>query len=182
LDSCLGYCFFFTSGHSISSLERSLLISLAACFVFGLQDLRRGFILQWATLLFFVASIILINGLEIIWLAIHMGILANAYLALIMWTSIFIGNPFTLQYARAGLPEELWYDENLIRSCRFIAIVWGVLMLISTGVALFKYANPGLIPEWIYFDISLGIIICGILFTSVYKNIKRNRRSIAVTR
>jgi hypothetical protein len=169
--------FLITSGHSFSSLERSLLISLAACLVFGFHDLRRGFLLQWTTLLlFFVASIILINGFEITWLAIHMGILANAYLAFIMWTIIFIGNPFTLQYARAGLPEELWYDVNVIRECRFIAIVWGILMLIAAGVQLFKYAYPGSIPEWIYFDISIGLIICGLAFTIIYKNIKKNQR------
>jgi len=168
--------FLFISGHSFSSLECSLLISLAVCLVFGFKDLRRGNLLQWGTLVFFVASTILINGLKIIWLAVHMGILANAYLAFIMWTTIFIGKPFPLQYARVGLPKELWYDENIIRGCRFIALVWGVLMLMATGVSFLKYTHHGLLPEWIYFDISVGIIIFGIAFTSIYKQVKKNQR------
>jgi hypothetical protein len=168
--------FLFISGHSFSSLEHSLLICLAVCLVFGFQDLRRGLLLQWGTLLFFVSSTILVNGFKIVWIAVHMGIIANAYLAFIMWTTIFIGKPFTLQYARVGLPEELWYDENIIRGCRFIAIVWGVLMLTTTGVSLFKYTLPGLLPEWIYFDISIGLIIFGIAFTSIYKQIKKEQR------
>jgi len=168
--------FLFISGHSFSSLEHSLLISLAICVLFGFQDLRRGFLLQWGTLLFFVASTILVNGFKIVWIAVHMGILANAYLAFIMWTTIFIGKPFPLQYARLGLPKELWYDENVIRGCRFIALVWGVLMLMATGVSLFKYTHHGLLPEWIYFDISVGIMIFGIAFTSIYKHMKKKQR------
>jgi hypothetical protein len=168
--------FLFISGHSFSSLERSLLISLAVCAVFGFQDLRRGFLLQWGTLLFFVASTVLVNGLKIVWIAVHMGILANAYLAFIMWTTIFIGKPFPLQYARVGLPKELWYEENVIRGCRFIALVWGVLMLMATGVSLVKYTHHGLLPEWIYFDISVGIIMFGIAFTSIYKHMKKKQR------
>ena len=170
--------FLFTSGHSLSSLEHSLIISLAACLVFGFQGLRRGFLLQWGTLLFFVASIILINGFKIIWFAIHMGILANAYLASIMWISIFIGNPFTLQYARLDLPKELWHDVNVIRDCNFIAIVWGFLMLIATIVSILKYTYHG-IPEQVYFDISIGIVICGITFTSVYKQRKKKQRALS---
>lgn len=171
--------FLFISGHSLSSLERSLVICLVVCLVFGFQDLRRGFLLQWGTLFFFLASTILINGLRMMWLAVHMGILANAYLAFIMWTTIFVGNPFTLQYARVGLPKELWYDQNIISGCRFVAIVWGFLMLLGSGVSLLKYTHHGLLPEWLYFDISVGIIIFGIAFTSIYKQTKKKQREAA---
>lgn len=168
--------FLFISGHSFTSLERALLICLAVCLVLGFKDLRRGFLLQWGTLLFFVTATILINGFKIVWLAVHMGILVNAYLAFIMWTTIFVGKPFTLQYARVGLPKELWYDENVIRGCRFIAIIWGVLMSMATGVSLFKYTHHGLLPEWIYFYISVGFIVFGIAFTSTYKQVKKKQR------
>ena len=171
--------FLFISGHSFSSLERALLISLSVCLVFGFRDLRRGFLLQWGTLLFFIVSTILVNVLKIVWVAVHMGILANAYLAFIMWTTVFIGRPFTLQYARLGLPKELWYDENVIRGCRFIAIVWGVLMLTGTGVSLFKNTYHGLLPEWVYFDMSVGLIVFGIVFTSIYKQVKRKQREVS---
>ena len=170
--------FLFVSGHSFSSLERALVICLVVCVVAGFQDLRRGFLLQWGTLLFFLSSAILINHLKIIWFAVHMGILANAYLAFIMWTTIFIGQPFTLQYARVELPEELWHDKNVIRGCRFIAIVWGLLMLAATGASLFRYTHHGLLPDWVYFDISLGLILFGIAFTTLYKRIKKKQRKM----
>lgn len=171
--------FLFISGHSLGSLERALFICLGVCLVVGFQELRRGFLLQWGTLFFFLASIVLINGLKVMWIAIHMGILTNSYLALIMWATILAGTPFTLQYARAGLPEEMWEDENLIRGCRFVAIVWGVLMSAATAVSVFKYTHRGLFPEWVYFDISVGIIIVGIAFTSTYKQIKKRQREAA---
>jgi carotenoid cleavage dioxygenase len=46
--------FLFISGHSFASLEHALLICLAVCLVLGFKDLRKGFLLRWGTLLFFV--------------------------------------------------------------------------------------------------------------------------------
>jgi len=166
--------FFFISGHSLSSLERALIICFVVSFVIGFQDLRKGFFLAWGTISFFILCIILINGYKVTWFATHMTILANGFLASIMWVTIILGNPFTLQYARAEIPKELWYDENVIQGCRLIATVWGILMSIATGTSFFAFSHPGLLPSWIYFDISLAIMISGTLFTSIYKHHKKS--------
>jgi carotenoid cleavage dioxygenase len=169
--------FLFIGGNSLSSLERAILICLGACLVFGFSDLRRGFLLAWGSLSFFVLCAILINGFKVLWLATYMSILANAYLALIMWLTIFLKNPFTLQYARSSLPEELWHDDNVFKVCQFIALVWGCLILASTAISTFKFTHKDLLPEWVYTNISIGIMISGVAFTAIYRHIKKKQRT-----
>jgi carotenoid cleavage dioxygenase len=167
--------FLFLSGHTLASLERSIVICLLASVIFSFKELCKGFILQWGTILFFIACVITINFMHIVFIAENMGIISNGFLACIIWVTIFAGKPFTLQYAKADLPKERWDDPDLIRSCRFIAIVWAILLTFSTLIACFKILNPTLYPGWVYFDISIASILGGSIFTILYKNYKRNQ-------
>lgn len=166
--------FLFFSGNSLASLERAIIICLVASVIFGFRDLRRGLILPWASLLFFVSCAIMVNLLKMVAVAQNMGIIANGFLAAIIWVTILIGKPFTLQYAKAELPKEHWNDPELVRSCRFIAIVWGVLLTFSASLSLFKIYNPSLYPGWVYSSISIGTMLGGTIFTQVYKKSRRS--------
>lgn len=167
--------FLFLSGHTLASLERSIVICLLASVIFSFKELRKGFILQWGTILFFAACIITVNLMKLVFVAKNMGIISNGFLACIIWVTIFAGKPFTLQYAKADLPEERWNDPALIRSCNFIAIVWALLLTFSTLIACFKILKPTLYPGWVYFDISIASILGGSIFTILYKKHSRNQ-------
>ena len=168
--------FLFLSGATLASLERSIVICLFSGLIFNFCELRKGFILQWGTLVFFTACAITVNFSHSMFVAKNMGIISNGFLAGLIWATILIGKPFTLQYARADLPKEQWGDPALIQSCRFIAMVWAGLLTFSAFVAYFKVLNPALYPDWIYFVISVGVMLGGTVFTSVYKKYKRNQR------
>ena len=167
--------FLFLSGHTLASLERSIIISLLANPVFGFKELRKGFILQWGTLLFFIVCAITINLMHFMFFAEYMGIISNGFLAGIIWVTLFIGKPFTLQYATAELPKERWNDPGLINSCRFIALVWAIILTFSTLIACIRILKPDLFPGWVYFDISIVTILGGSIFTTLYKTYKRNQ-------
>ena len=53
--------FLFLSGSTLASLERSIIVSLLASVIFNFGELRKGFILQWGTLLFFSVCAIAVN-------------------------------------------------------------------------------------------------------------------------
>ncbi len=167
--------FLFLSGHTLVSLERSILISLLASVLFCFRELRKGFILQWGTLFFFIACTLTVNFIHLMFVVKNMGIISNGFFACLIWGTIFTGKPFTLQYAKADLPKERWEDPALVRSCRFLAIVWAILLTFSTAVAYFRILSPALFPDRIYFDITLGVILGGTVFTSVYKKYKRSQ-------
>jgi hypothetical protein len=149
---------------------------LAVSVIFGRKPLGKGFILQWATVVFFLFCAIALYGFRWIWLAKHMGIIANGFLAGVIWFTVLIGKPFTLQYARADLPQEQWDDEGLIRGCRFIAIFWGALLVVPTAFNGFRLFYPVALPDRFYFYLSLFCIIIGISYTSLYKHQKRKQR------
>ncbi|MBU4485906.1 MAG: hypothetical protein KKD38_03175 [Candidatus Delongbacteria bacterium] len=157
-------------------LRRAVAICLAVSVIFAWKELCKGFILQWATLVFFLFCTISLYGFKCIWLAQNMGIIANCFLTGIIWLTVLIGKPFTLQYARADLPQERWYDEGLINSCRFIAIFWGILLLVPTAFSSFRLFYPSALPDRFYFYLSLFCIVIGISYTTYYKRKKRKQR------
>jgi carotenoid cleavage dioxygenase len=157
-------------------LRTAVLICLVASIVFAWTPLRKGFILQWATVAFFLFSAVSLYCFRWIWLAEQMGIIANGFLTGVIWFTVLIGRPFTLQLARADLPRERWYDESLIRGCRFIAVFWGILLLIPTVASVFRQFCPKALSDQFYFILSLVCIAVGILFTSFYKRMKRKQR------
>jgi len=171
--------FLFLSGNTLVSLERSIIIALLASVIFGFRDLRKGFILQWGTLLFFMACVITINLLKLVFVAEHMAIISNGFFTSLIWVTIFIGKPFTLQYAKVELPKEQWDEPGLIRSCRFIALIWALLLTLSTLISFFRILKPDLYPGWVYFNITLGIMLGGGIFTTLYKKYKRSQRNPA---
>ena len=167
--------FLFFSGQTFASLERSIIIGLLASLIFGFRELRRGFLLQWGTLIFFIACAITVDCMKSMFVAKSMGIVSNGFLAFLVWWTIIIGKPFTLQYARAELPRERWDDPALIRSCRFLAIVWALLLTFLALAAYFKSLNPSSYSDRIYFGITIAVIVGGIVFTSLYKKYKRSQ-------
>lgn len=174
--------FLFLPTDGWDALRRAVVICLAASLFFAWKELRKGFILQWATLVFFFVCAISLYGLKWVWLAKHMGIIANGFLASVIWFSLLIGKPFTLQYARADLPQEQWYDEGLIRGCRFLAIFWGTLLFVPAAFNTFRLFYPLALTDRFYFYLSLSCIIIGISYTTFYKRKKRRQREAQASR
>ncbi|MCL5037121.1 MAG: hypothetical protein M1269_08405 [Chloroflexi bacterium] len=172
--------FLFLPTDGWDPLRRVVVICLAASVVFGWGDLRRGFILQWCSLAFFLFCTISFWGFKWVWLAEHMGIIGNGFLDGVIWITVLIGKPFTLQYAQADLPKEQWHDEGLIHSCRFLAIFWGALLLVPTAFYIFRFYHPTALPALFYFYLSVICIVIGVSYTTIYKQMKRKQRQDAV--
>lgn len=168
--------FLFFSGHSMESLERISWVCLAASLTFGFGELRSGYILQWGTLCFFTGCVVFVGLLHVVWVATHMDLLANASLAGIIWATLFAGRPFALQYARKDLPKERWNDPRLLEGCRFITLVWAMLMSVSVGISVYRRIPVPQASEQIYFAISLATIASGVIFTTLFKRQKRLQR------
>lgn len=162
---------------SFDSLRRAVAICLVLSVAFSWKQLRDRFILQWATVAFFLFVAIAFYGFEWIWLARHMAITVNAFLDGIIWLTVLIGKPFTLQYARAELPAERWHDADLVRSCRTIAIFWGGLLLIPTSFGVFRLLYPDALPPRFYFLLSVVCIVFGAVVTTFYRRTQRRRQA-----
>lgn len=168
--------FLFFSGHTMLSLKIAVVISLVASVTLGFGDLKRGFILTWGTCIFFLICLIMVDFLNNKWIAMEMDLVSNLALSAIMWFTVLIGKPFALQYARRGLPKELWNDEKFIRGCKFITVVWACLMTFAVLISILKRTNWLPFPIWVYFDINILNIVVGLTFTTIFKRKKRLQR------
>jgi len=171
--------FLFLAGSTMPSLKTAIVISLVTSVTLGFDDLRRGFILQWGSCLFFLFCLVMVNFMNNVWVAREMDLISNAALAAIMWFSVLIGKPFALQYARRGLPEERWSDKNFIRGCRFITVVWAWLMTFAVLISIFKRSSWLPFSHGFYFGLTILNIVAGLTFTTLFKRKKRLLRERA---
>ncbi len=162
------------AGESLLQLESAIVISLMLSLVLGYKELKNGYLLTWGTLLFFIFSLAAVVVMENIWVASHMGVLSYGMLAAITWGSLLIGQPFTMQYARAEVDKSVWQSPGFIHANRVITAFWGVLFLSSLGMNIYKLSHPEL--GWFYEILGWVLILLGLAFTVGYTDLARKRR------
>jgi len=162
------------SGPSLWRLNAAIIVALALVLVMGYKQLAKGFILTWGSLLFFGVNLVMVVLLRNLWVINNLDILSHGTLAAIAWLSIFMGKPFVLQYARETVPPERQASPVFYRTCRTLAVIWGVVFLIATGMSVAKTYG-----WWAggmgYQTVSLGLIGLGLWLNHWYPQYVRSR-------
>jgi hypothetical protein len=171
--------FLLFAGHSMTSLENAIIVSLLASLIVGFGDLKRGYILAWGTSIYFCFCAVFVNLLCVAWVTNYMDLLANSVLAGTMWLTILVGKPFAMQYAKRDVPKEQWDTPKFFHACRFITLVWACLMSLSVGISVLRRSSIVDLPEWVYKDASLCIILTGFTITTLFRRKKRLQREKA---
>lgn len=157
--------FFLLIGNSQEKLEIAIIVATISSFIFDFKQLKKGFILCWGTILFFVFMFISVVVLKTQWIALHSGFISNGTLAAIAWISIFVRKPFTIQYAKETETPDKWNHPLFIKINYLLTIVWGILFLIGTALPLILIYQPTFNP-WIFQIISWSPAVLGIWFTT----------------
>ena len=167
------------AGPSRWRLNAAIIVALALVLIMGYKQLAQGFILTWGSLLFFGVLLILVVLLRNLWVISNLDILSQGSLAAIAWWSIFLGKPFVLQYARESVPLERQASPDFYRTCRTLAVIWGVIFLLATGMSAAKTYG-----WWAgglgYQAVSLGLIGLGLGLNHWYPQYVRRRARIEV--
>lgn len=167
------------SGPSLRRLNAAIIAALALVLVMGYKQLAKGFILTWGSLLFFGVMLIMVALLRNLWVIDNLDILAHGALAAIAWLSIFMGKPFVLQYACETVPPERQASPVFYPTCRTLAVIWGVVFLIATGMSVAKTYG-----WWAgglgYQAVSLGLIGLGLWLNHWYPQYIRRRAELYV--
>jgi len=162
------------SGPSRWRLNAAIIAALALVLVMGYKQLAKGFILTWGSLLFFGVNLVMVVLCRNLWVIKNLDILSHGALAAIAWLSIFIGKPFVLQYARETVPPERQASPVFYRTCRTLAMIWGVVFLIATGMSVAKTYG-----WWAgglgYQAVSLGLIGLGLGLNHWYPQYVRSK-------
>jgi hypothetical protein len=167
------------AGPSLWRLNAAIIVALALVPVMGYKQLAKGFILTWGSLLFFGVNLVMVVLCRNLWVITNLDVLAKGTLAAIAWVSIFMGKPFVLQYARETVPLERHASPVFYRTCRTLAMIWGVVFLLATGMSLAKtygWWAGGLS----YQTVSLGLIGLGLWLNHWYPQYVRSRGNLSV--
>jgi len=167
------------SGPSLWRLNAAIINALALVLVMGYKQLAQGFILTWGSLLFFGVNLVMVVLGRNLWVIKNLDILTKGTLAAIAWLSIFMGKPFVLQYARETVPPERQASPVFYRTCRTLAVIWGVVFLIATGMSVAKTYS-----WWLggmgYQAVSWGLIGLGLGLNHWYPQYVRHRAKLGV--
>jgi len=161
-------------GHSMFWLKIGIAVAALLVVVMGVTRLHRGMIL-WAGVGFFAFAVISVVWKENMWVVRHLGVLASGTLFLATFLSMLLGQPFTESYARDHVPKELWDSPSFIRGCFTVTGAWGFVFLANTLVNVVKLQRPA-VADWIYEVVQLGFLILGVLFTTIFSRISRQKR------
>ena len=167
------------SGPSLWRLNAAIIVALALVLVMGYKQLAKGFILTWGSLLFFGVNLVMVVLFRNLWVIKNLDILTNGTLAAIACLSIFLGKPFVLQYARETVPPERQASPVFYRTCWTLAVIWGVVFLIATGMSVAKtygWWEGGMG----YQAVSLGLIGLGLWLNHWYPQYVHRRTGSGV--
>ena len=156
-----------TSHHSLAALKVGIIAALIISIVLAIKGIHRGFILV-GSLAFFIFGVIAINIMDNMWVIRHIAVLANGTLASLSWISIFIGQPFTLAYAKKEVDKKYWDSPQFIRKSYVITGSWALVFTINTVINSIKIYS-GTINSSIFEFSQMAFIITGILVTLLYK-------------
>ncbi len=125
------------AGHSLIAIDIAIILSLISAILFNYKELKKGFILSWGTLLFFIFAFVMIVILKNIWVISHLGLLVNSMLVIISAGSIVVGKPFTEQYAKEKTPQAVWEMPAFKRKNLLITLIWSVLFSVNLLISIF---------------------------------------------
>lgn len=163
-------------GTTPCSMAFACLSALILTFVFEHEELKKGFILPWGTVIFFIML-----GLNDYfgfspWATQHASRIINSALAVIVYISMLMGKPFSMQYARQKVAKIYWRTPTFMRINWIITALWAVLM---TMMALPSYILPPnvLADSWFWgYGFSIICMVAGTLFTKRIPNFYIGRR------
>jgi len=111
------------------------------------------------------------------WSLMGVRLAADSGLLLIVLISIAIRQPFTLQYAREQVPQEIWASPEFTRTNYVITAVWALAFVALVGADLVLLYLPELPPRF-GIIVTVLALVGAIKFTSWYPD---HRRAIAKT-
>ena len=93
-------------------------------------------LLDWVFLAYFVIAAIETFVLHSAAFPVYSSVVIWALYAIVTWASIFMGEPFSLQYARESIAPEYWSSPAFEHANLVISVVWGAAFVINILLAV----------------------------------------------
>ncbi len=158
-------------GNPLTMLQIAIVTATLVSLYQSRKSTVRGFI-YWGNLFFFALSLLLVVILPQAWFITKMGLFSQLMLNFITWGSILFKKPFTLDYAKEHVPQELWNHPVFLQKNYIITGVWGCYFLLGFLSAEIRIYEPGINRGLI--EIFDNVAMLGaVFFTSFYSKHKK---------
>ena len=157
--------YFILVGSSQKQLDLAICVAAFTSVAFEMQSLKKGYVLSWGTLIFFVFLLVAVVLFRSAFIAKYEWVLSNGMLAFIAWFSILIKQPFTIQYAKEQVPEEHWNSPLFFKINYILSATWGFLFLIGLLLNII-HLNVLAFHGWIYEVSTYLPSVFGVWFTT----------------
>ena len=161
--------FFILAGSTQQQLDIAIIVAAITSIIFEYKGLKKGFILSWGTLIFFIFMVTAVTLFQNQWVSKFYWIFSNGALATIAWVSILIRKPFTIQYAKEQVSQDKWLHPLFLKINYLLTAVWGLIFLTGIGLHILRLFEPSF-NGWIYEITSYLPSIFGIWFTTWFPN------------
>lgn len=141
---------------------RAALACLALIIVISFDNLRRGFIIDWTAVAFFLVVSAVEFTLGRQWIFSQPLILISATYALVATGSLLLGKPYTLQYARQRTPEDYWSESSFVTINYHLTAMWTAIFLASLVLSSLAAALPDYWPIFVIARnslIAIGLVV-----------------------
>jgi hypothetical protein len=152
------------------SVDLALWSALSVAFVIGIRDFAQTRLLRVLDMgsVFLFGLLALYTGFVQPSLSIQaVRLVVDSGLMIIALVSILIGNPFTLDYAREQVPEELWEAPQFLRTNYIVASVWVLAFAAMTAADAAATFNANF-PLPLDIAASLAALTLAVVFTARY--------------
>ncbi|MFI5014704.1 MAG: hypothetical protein ACHQAY_20405 [Hyphomicrobiales bacterium] len=171
----------FFIGMRLASAEAGLWAALVVAIVNAGRDrvaggstklLEIGAILLFAALAGFTAVTHWAWTVMSVRLAVDIGLLA------IMLVSLAVGQPFTVQYARERVAEEVWRTPLFAQVNRRITLAWALAFAILVAAHAAVVFDPS-VPIWADIAVSIVALAAAVRFSTWYPGFARRKAGAA---
>lgn len=158
-------------GNPLTMLRIAIVTAVLVALYQSRKSKTRG-LLYWGNLFFFALSFLLVVVFPQMWFIAKMGLFAQLMLNIITWGSMLIKKPFTMDYAKQYVPQELWKNPVFLRKNYIITGVWGCYFLLGLLSEEIRIYEPGINHGLI--EIVDNVAMLGaVFFTSLYSKHKK---------
>lgn len=169
--------YFSLLGPTQSQMSMALGVAAVTSIVFELNALKKGFVLSWGTLIFFIFMLVVVVILKSQLAVKYAWVISHTGLAFIAWTSILLRRPFTIQYAKARVSKDKWGHSLFLEINYILTSIWGVVFLLGLGLSILRLYNPEF-SGWSFELISYLPSIFGVWVTTWFPDWYREKNKI----
>ena len=147
----------------------SVVAGLWAAFIVALAIVVHGWVRTRSTKILEVGNLVLFTALALFtmvtyweWTLMAVRLVADTGLLIIILTSLALGRPFTIQYARERVPQQYWDTPQFLAVNRTITWVWAA----AFAVMVASHAAAVVMPDM---PVGVDVVITVSALVGAYK-------------